>query len=155
LKVDRRLSKIAKSSDDQSKAVKLSQKDEANSIRSLKQSKLSFTRNGNVSMKINPQVSSLLQPNSNNDRIGNRSTKSNSNNNNNNKAGINNNDNNNNHSNNEGNTKTDSDSLDEPTPSSEPKKKDPRSQTTELFSIQRLKMRFEYMQTTGVTSSLS
>jgi hypothetical protein len=125
-KLDRRLSKIARSSDDRSKAVILSQKDEAKSgsLSTLKQSKLSFNRNGNVSMKINPRASSLLQPNSNNDRTGNRSTKSNSNsNNNNNKTDDN--TNNNNYSNNEGNTKTDSDSLDELTPSSEPKKKDP------------------------------
>jgi hypothetical protein len=62
-KLDRRLSKIARSSDDRSKAVILSQKDEAKSgsSSSLKQSKLSFNRNGSISsLKIIPRASSLL-----------------------------------------------------------------------------------------------
>jgi hypothetical protein len=127
--------KIARCSDDRSKAVILSQKDEAKSESTLKQSKLSFNRNGNVYMQINPRAS-LLQPNSDNDRNGNRSTKSNSNNNNNKKDNDNNNNNNNNnHSNNEGNTKTDTNSLDKPTPSPKPKKKDPRCCTCPIGSL--------------------
>jgi hypothetical protein len=90
-----------------SKAVKLSQKDEANSTGSMKQSKLSFNRNGNISLKINSRASSLL-PTSNNNRSKKCNTRSNSKDNSNKKAGTTTTtNNNNNQSNKEGNTKTD------------------------------------------------
>jgi hypothetical protein len=93
-----------------SKAVKLSQKDQANSTGSTKQSKLSFNRNANISsLKINSRASSLLQPNPNKDRNGNCTIRSNSKDNSNKKADNN---NNNNQSKKEGNTKTDSNSPD-------------------------------------------
>jgi hypothetical protein len=54
LKLDRRSSTTASLIRQPSNAVILSQKDEANSTGPLKQSKLVFNRNGNISMKINP-----------------------------------------------------------------------------------------------------
>jgi hypothetical protein len=93
--------------------VILHEKDEKSNTGPLKQSKLSFNRNGNVSLKINSRASSMLQ-NSTNDWSRNHTTRSKSNPNNNNKAGNNNNNNNTNQSNNERSTKTDSNSLDNP-----------------------------------------
>ena len=99
-----------------SKAVILHEKDEKSNTGPLKQSKLSFNKNGNVSLNINSRASSMLR-NSTNDRSRNRTTRSKSNPNNNNKAGNN----NKNKSNNEGNTKTNSSSIDNSNSSSKPK----------------------------------